>query len=133
MGEQKNDIELYIHIPFCVRKCLYCDFVSFPGKEEEQARYVDALLNEIRAMAPYLKDYHVSSVYIGGGTPTVLETERLVRLIETLVKCFSITGTKEKRRGWHAQKLKRSETEFTVECNPGTVDLKKLKSLKRLL
>ena len=131
MGEQKNDIELYIHIPFCVRKCLYCDFVSLPGTEEEKARYADALANEIRAMAPYLKDYHVSSVYIGGGTPTVLEAERLALLIETLVKSFSITGTKEKRRGWHAQKIKRPETEFTIECNPGTVDLKKLKSLKR--
>ena len=131
MEKQNQELELYIHIPFCVRKCLYCDFVSFAGKEAEQARYVDALLNEIKSYATLFGECHVSSVYIGGGTPTVLETEQLLAVIETLVKSFSVTGTKEKRRGWHAQKLKRPETEFTIECNPGTVDLKKLKCLKK--
>ena len=63
---------IYIHIPFCVRKCRYCDFLSFPAAEREKDRYVQALLEEIRREAERYQDAVVDSVFIGGGTPTVL-------------------------------------------------------------
>ena len=65
-------MELYIHIPFCVKKCQYCDFLSFAADEATQAAYVEALLREIAYYGPHCSDYLVSTVYIGGGTPSWL-------------------------------------------------------------
>lgn len=63
-----------IHIPFCVRKCQYCDFLSGPSDEETKDRYIEALLKEIRA-AEHTEDYEIVSVFIGGGTPSALKAE----------------------------------------------------------
>lgn len=108
-------IEIYIHIPFCVRKCLYCDFLSFPSGEKERERYLDALLWEIETQAPKYRDYEADSVFIGGGTPTVLTGEQLGRIMRGIKAGFAFG----------------KNPEITVEANPGTVDRGKLEeSLK---
>lgn len=99
---------LYIHIPFCVKKCRYCDFLSAPYSETEKEKYVRALTAEIAAAAPQFQDYTVDTVFIGGGTPSLLTAEQITRVMETL------------REGYRLEPY----TECTIECNPGTVDEK---------
>lgn len=107
----RQPLELYIHIPFCVRKCLYCDFLSFPAGEETQERYVAQLINEITAMgARYASDYQVVSIFLGGGTPSILHAEQTSRILQAVKTSFK----------WAA------DAEVTTEANPGTVDLEKL-------
>ncbi len=101
-----RELELYVHIPFCVKKCLYCDFLSGPADPSVQASYVQRLLWEIRSLAPDYADYTVSTVYIGGGTPSILDPVYIERLMDTLFKNFQI----------------EEDAEITMECNPGTVD-----------
>lgn len=74
MCASKTDLELYIHIPFCIKKCNYCDFLSFPSNEERREIYVQSLINEIEQTGKLLdKDaYAVRSIFIGGGTPSLL-------------------------------------------------------------
>lgn len=127
-----KDLELYIHIPFCKKKCGYCDFVSFAGHEAKFDSYVDALCREIRDTATEYKDREIVSVYIGGGTPSILSCEQISKIAETLNSEFNIKETHEKRRGLFLQKKIRSTTEFSIECNPGTVDKEKFKTYKKL-
>lgn len=124
-------LELYIHIPFCVRKCHYCDFVSFADREGEFESYVDALCREIVSCKEQYSGYEISSVYIGGGTPSVLPADLVRKLIECLSANFKIENTKEKRKGLWLQKKIRPTTEFTIECNPGTVGREDLKAYKK--
>lgn len=102
-------IELYIHIPFCKQKCGYCDFLSFPGGNEIQSRYVQAILAEIKKVES-LSEYEVSSVFFGGGTPSILKTEYLVEVLDTLRSRFHFL----------------EDAEISMEANPGTVDGEKL-------
>ena len=76
---------IYLHIPFCVRKCLYCDFLSAPADEQTKTEYVEALLAEIRAQAPLYSDYVVKTVFFGGGTPSLLPGKELFRIMECLI------------------------------------------------
>ena len=71
----KIPLELYIHIPFCIRKCDYCDFLSFSSTREQQKTYMKALKREIRASGTF-PEHHVTTVFFGGGTPSVPEAER---------------------------------------------------------
>lgn len=98
-----SEMALYVHIPFCERKCHYCDFNSGFYKPAVRSRYIDALVNEIRCALP-VKEV-VSSVFFGGGTPSVLPAGALTRILDTLRASFSIS----------------SDAEITVECNPGTI------------
>ena len=111
----KNKLELYIHIPFCIRKCRYCDFLSAPADGETRARYVGALCNEIKQRGKEYPDYILSSIFVGGGTPTSLETEQLSEIFETVSGSFDILP----------------DAEITVECNPGTLTYEKLTALKK--
>ena len=77
---KKKSLELYIHIPFCERKCLYCDFLSFRGGRDVQAEYMDQLRCEIGASGPWYSEYRVDTIFIGGGTPSVLEPEQITLL-----------------------------------------------------
>ena len=96
---------LYIHIPFCKRKCAYCDFVSYPGCEAEMNNYIDNVIGE-----GFLGWSHeVDTVFVGGGTPSLLSLQQFRRLIDGLKSCCS----------WNV-------TEFTVEANPETLDAEKL-------
>ena len=106
----KKELELYIHIPFCVRKCAYCDFRSAPAGRKVQAQYVDRLLEEIQKAAPLAEDYEVVSAFFGGGTPSILPKEEIGRVMELLHRQFD----------WKA------DAEVTIEANPGTVDGRKL-------
>jgi oxygen-independent coproporphyrinogen-3 oxidase len=99
----ERELELYIHIPFCVRKCAYCDFLSGPADRETQEAYVQALEKEIDSVEEG-KDRPVISVFVGGGTPSVLEAELIGRIFEKLHKKFQITP----------------DAEITIEANPGT-------------
>lgn len=105
-----RDISLYIHVPFCKQKCLYCDFPSYSGKEKLMNKYIEALNKEILQKA---ETYAISSIFIGGGTPSYLKDSNLKSLLDTLNKL----------------NLKK-DIEFTIECNPGTVNRNKLSIMK---
>lgn len=104
-------MELYIHIPFCVRKCDYCDFLSFPADAAARAAYMEALLREVGWAAG---KGAVETVFIGGGTPSVLETEWIRRLLDAVYDGFSVAG----------------DAEITIEANPGTLTREKLKGYR---
>ena len=126
-----NDLELYIHIPFCVRKCNYCDFLSSPQTEEVKEAYVCALINEIHAAGRDYGDRHIKSIFIGGGTPSILSPEQMIRITDALKESFDLNGLKGKHRTFFRKKAVEPEIEFTVECNPGTLDREKLKAYKK--
>lgn len=94
-----------MHIPFCARKCAYCDFLSFPGNVRMQREYTDKLLEEIEYQSACAADYQVVSVFIGGGTPSILKTEDMEAVLKALKNRFDI----------------HPEAEITMEANPGTV------------
>lgn len=108
-----RDLELYLHIPFCVRKCAYCDFLSAPAGRERQEEYLRALEREIEGF-PGGEEYRVVSVFFGGGTPSILPGERIAELMELLRRRFRI----------------EPDAEATLECNPGTADLQKLRAYR---
>ena len=108
-------ISIYIHIPFCIRKCAYCDFLSFPGTEDMQEQYIQKLLWEIRESAPTYREYEVQSVFIGGGTPTVIKAEQIVHVMDMLREYYNIGA----------------DAECTIECNPGTADAEKLTAYRK--
>lgn len=109
---KQNTLSLYVHIPFCVRKCAYCDFLSMPAEESLQKQYVQALLHEIEALAPLYENYEVVSLFLGGGTPSVLSEKLSEQLMNTLHRRFRI----------------EPDAEVSMEVNPGTVNRQKLKS-----
>ena len=74
----KNNLELYVHTPFCVKKCDYCDFLSFAADSKTQIQYVHALLKEIRFYGELMQSYEVSTIYIGGGSHRILCSERTI-------------------------------------------------------
>ena len=90
MPEEKKTLGLYLHIPFCRSKCIYCDFYSLAGREEAMDRYVQALLLHLEREAPRAAGYRVDTVYFGGGTPSLLGPRRLTALLEGAVACFSL-------------------------------------------
>lgn len=106
---------IYIHIPFCVRKCLYCDFLSAPAGREEMERYVTALTREIREESVNYADDIVKSVFLGGGTPSLLSAESIVRILNTVYDCFNLDEM----------------CEISLEVNPGTVTPDKLLSWQK--
>lgn len=111
-----KNLEIYIHIPFCVRKCSYCDFLSFPYDREGQRAYMEALFAEIEGKSAKYSDYQVTSVFIGGGTPSILPGEWIRELMDRIRNCFCFAENTE-----HA-----IVPEITIEVNPGTADAEKL-------
>ena len=138
---------MYIHVPFCKQKCFYCDFPSYAGKERYEEAYVKALIQEIRTEgAKYVSTWgNPATIYIGGGTPSVLPCELLERLLENIEVLFLphvdeqhvrkaplIEGGGPLAAGGVVGSTSRTNSiEFTVECNPGTIDEQKLRLLKR--
>ena len=110
----KKELELYVHIPFCVKKCAYCDFLSGPAGEQERTSYIDALIREICRRGSEYCGYEVSTVFVGGGTPSILEGEDTARIFCELRKNFVL----------------RDDAEITMEVNPGTVTEDKTKAWK---
>ena len=106
----RKKLELYVHIPFCEKKCLYCDFLSFSAEEDLHKAYVDKLIEEIRVQAKNYSDYQISSIFIGGGTPSVIKAVYISNIMSAIYEAFIV----------------ESLAEVTIECNPGTVDIDKL-------
>ena len=102
---RKKELELYIHIPFCVKKCDYCDFLSFAADELTQRSYVSALQKELSFYEEKFKDRRITTIFIGGGTPSWLKEEYIQAIMETVHHCFSV----------------EKDAEITIECNPGTI------------
>ena len=140
-------LQLYLHIPFCVKKCDYCDFLSFPvgedkeewpGREtlngesvvnpsfalgqthavneEERGQYIQALVNEIQSVKDRFKDYKVSTIFMGGGTPSILSCKEMNEIFSALRKSFVID----------------KDAEITIEANPGTVTQEKVTTWKEI-
>ena len=100
------ELSLYIHIPFCARKCNYCDFLSAPATTHVQEQYLHALLEEIKTRSNNFKDRQVQTVFIGGGTPSIIPPYQIKEIIAKVKSCFNIS----------------KEAEITIEVNPGTVN-----------
>ena len=88
----KQELEIYIHIPFCVQKCAYCDFLSGPAGREEQEAYVRALRREISTASKMAEEYEVSTVFLGGGTPSILPPEEVDGILRTVRESFSLSS-----------------------------------------
>ncbi len=114
--EKMDNIGLYIHIPFCRQKCLYCDFPSFAGKEGMMQAYVDALTAEIKSRRKEYPKKKVVSVFFGGGTPTALEIPMLEQLMQAVWENWDIA----------------EDAEITTEANPGTLDREMVNALKKM-
>jgi len=126
-----NELELYIHIPFCVKKCNYCDFLSAPADDETKEAYVNALINEIRMAGITYGDRKITTIFIGGGTPSILTPDQITRIAAALKETFDLEGLKGKPKTFFRKKAVPPTIEFTVECNPETLDSAKLKALKK--
>ncbi len=107
---------LYLHIPFCVRKCPYCDFNTYAGQESLYADFAQALAQEIRDVGSLLGHPTLRTVFVGGGTPTVLSREHLTLIFQAIYEAFALP----------------QDAEITCEANPGTVDREKFEHLRTL-
>ncbi len=106
-------ISLYVHIPFCERKCLYCDFLSFSASDETKKEYVNALIRQIKKASPAYREYHVMTVFFGGGTPSMLQGQDIIEIMDEIRANFDVDKS----------------AEVSIEINPGTsYDLASYKS-----
>ena len=108
-------LELYIHIPFCKKKCKYCDFLSGPSTADERESYVKSLCQDIRSYAHLAKACRVISIFVGGGTPSTLTAFQMQQIFSAVRDTFVV----------------EENAEITVEMNPGTVDREKLSGYKK--
>lgn len=108
-------MELYLHMPFCVRKCAYCDFLSFQTDQATQNRYAKRLMEDIDVMGEKYGDIPVETIFIGGGTPSVPDSSLIVGIMEHVRKAFHVV----------------EDAEISMEANPGTVTRKKLTDYRR--
>ena len=106
-NKEMKPLGIYIHIPFCVQKCNYCDFCSFaPIDDSIKEDYVSALKTDIIRASGHFKEYTVDSIFFGGGTPTCLSSKDISGILEAATNAYNVS----------------SEAEITVECNPATAD-----------
>jgi len=110
------DLGIYIHIPFCLRKCPYCDFNSIAVKPFPEEKYVKALLDEIRDRSEEFKEHTIETVYLGGGTPSLFSPQTIGAILNETIRNFTVAG----------------EAEITMEANPNSVSRKKLSALHSL-
>lgn len=115
--QNKEELSLYIHIPFCVRKCGYCDFLSAPADEKARDRYVQALLMEIeRYRETETADRKIKTLYIGGGTPSILSVDQLDCIMQKIKYTFNFCD----------------DIEASMEMNPGTASKEKCRALYQM-
>lgn len=105
-----RSLEIYIHIPFCISKCKYCDFKSAPSCPKERSDYIKSLCEKIRSYEEFARAYCVVSIFVGGGTPSILEAEQMKEIFIAIKETFKLT----------------KDAEITIEMNPGTVTSEKL-------
>ncbi|MCI5951752.1 MAG: radical SAM family heme chaperone HemW [Anaerostipes sp.] len=112
----RNDISLYIHIPFCVQKCKYCDFLSFSSLEEDRNSYIQELKKELQWKSQWASGASVISVFFGGGTPSILRVEQMEELLSLIKEYYTLT----------------EDVEITMEANPGTLTVETLLQYQRI-
>ena len=112
-----KELGIYVHIPFCVKKCEYCDFASYSDKIRLAPQYIKALKEEIKQQSRKLLDVKIKTIYIGGGTPSYLKTEHIVEIVEWIKAKFNINSEEE-------------QPEITIEVNPGSIVREKLQEYK---
>lgn len=105
-----KELGIYVHIPFCKQKCNYCDFISYCDKNELVEQYIKALKQEIKNNSSKIKDSEISTIYIGGGTPSYINSQYIKEILETIKQNYNIS----------------KNVEITIEVNPGTVTKEKL-------
>lgn len=110
MENGRRPLAIYVHVPFCKRKCAYCDFASYAGCESQIDSYFDALGGEIDAWAEGLRAYEARSIFFGGGTPSLVPAGKIAGVLDKLRSCVEFAR----------------DIEITIEANPGTVDMEKL-------
>ena len=107
---------IYIHIPFCVKKCIYCDFYSVANQDERIDAFIDAVVMEINKYTTDVSNWKFDTIFIGGGTPSLLSANQLEKIISTLNKKYNLSNV----------------IEFTMEVNPGEAPIDKLKDFHSL-
>lgn len=107
---------LYIHIPFCVQKCHYCDFTSFPRKGRDIVKYIEFLIKELSIYKERLSDYKLETIFIGGGTPSVINERYIKNILDYIYSNYNVEELKE----------------VTIEVNPGTITMDKAKIYKSI-
>lgn len=112
----EKEIGIYIHIPFCKQKCYYCDFVSYSNKKEKIENYIKALEKEIEHHKNILRNRIIDTIYIGGGTPSYIDSNLIVEILEKLKQNIKI----------------KENIEITIEINPGTINIEKLEDYKKI-
>ncbi len=114
MTNKKQDLGIYIHIPFCDKKCDYCDFISGPANNKTKEDYVGALIAEIKAYKDVMDGFLVKTIFIGGGTPSSIDSKYISDILDQIKKSFNI-----------------NLEEVSIETNPGTLSKEKLKNYKK--
>jgi len=107
-----KELGIYVHIPFCKQKCLYCDFVSFANREKMQEEYIECLKKEIKNWKKTNNEYKLKTIYIGGGTPSYIDSKYIIDILKILGVSLN------------------DEISITIEINPGTVTKQKLQDYK---
>ena len=107
---------IYLHIPFCKTKCIYCDFYSVTKRDDSISQFIDCLIKEIKLNKNRLINYDFDTIFFGGGTPSVLTQEQLEKILASLYECYKIN----------------KNAEITLECNPGEISYEKLKDFRKL-
>ena len=112
-----KQLGIYIHIPFCKSKCAYCDFVSFPNIKDKEERYINSVIKEIQSQNwdEINKNYQITTIYIGGGTPSFIDAENIKKVLDIFQDKIGIDF---------------NNIEITIEVNPGTVNAEKLRVYK---
>ena len=113
-GPFQPPIGLYMHVPFCVSKCAYCGFASYAGREADVPRYVDAVVREIGRRGQETGHPKADTIFLGGGTPSLLDESQVTRILDALKEAFPI----------------EADAEITCECNPGTLTMPFTRALR---
>lgn len=113
--KDNKSLGVYVHIPFCARKCNYCDFLSWNRDKDMQEAYMNALISEIKLNSYRFKEYEVATIYIGGGTPSFVDSKFICEVLDNIYKCYDV----------------EEDAEITIEVNPGTLDSRKINDYKR--
>ncbi len=113
------ELGIYIHIPFCVKKCDYCDFISYVNKFNKQEEYIKKIIEEIEDNKEILKNNNITTIYIGGGTPSTIKPELIKSILDKIYKIIETTN-----------KTNKENIEITIEVNPGTTNKNNLQMYK---
>ncbi len=125
------ELGIYVHIPFCVKKCDYCDFISYSNKFDLQEEYLKKVIKEIEDNRKLIEENNITTIYIGGGTPSSIKPELVKSILDKLYKIAKINNSKNIRNIKNKEKTESiGKLEITIEVNPGTVTKNNLQMYK---